>query len=554
MCSRTFISLFLALTVLLASCRNEQNDKIINQLSHADSVIFSNPHESDSILHLIESDVKRLDMDVKMRYAMLYADVKNKLYDTMPAPKDFFKVVEYYDENGTQDEKIRSHYLLGCIYRDIGDAPEALKCYYDAINMVSDSATCNKKYVMCVWGQMADVYRTQRIWKEEHKARLKYIEYARMIGDIGQELLGYEHLIKNYLMLGDEKTVLELSRKVAERYHAKGLDYLAGGVYPYAIDIYLDKGNYAKAHELMMKVERESDMFDKNHNITDDRQVYYYHIGRYHLGIHQYDSAEYYFRKLAQYGELTKSYNGLMRLYYEKHNTDSLYKYTRLYALSVEQSMDELQARSVYEMRSLYNYSHYKSDMLALSVKSQHNMLCFCIVGVVMFFAVCASYYGFNKRYRQKKREIEIISRKYHFTERQNQQLTDSLRQHTFTNAEECVFETELGNCIRNNPCFFSNADWNEVYQLLREYMPCFYNIIRTSRLTLQERQVCILIRLGCTTQSIMTILHIAHTSGVSNVKRSANKKLFHNDNTRAMYDSIISLEKEMMCASLVSE
>ena len=85
-------------------------------------------------------------------------------------------------------------------------------------------------------------------------------------------------------------------------------------------------------------------------------------------------------------------------------------------------------------------------------------------------------------------------------------------------------------------------------FQLLREYMPCFYNIIRTSRLTLQERQVCILIRLGCTTQSIMTILHIAHTSGVSNVKRSANKKLFHNDNTRAMYDSIISLEKEMMC------
>ena len=545
--NRIFIFLVLCIASLLTSCRNEQEDKAYKELAYIDSVMWCDPHDADSLLAIIKDDIHNLPTDIQMKYAILYASCRNKLYEKMPEPKDFFKVVEYYDENGNQNDKMYAHYLLGCIYRDMDDAPEALKCYYDARNMITDTTKCDNRILMCVWGQMADVYRSQHIWKEEHEARVKYIQYARKIGNVEQELLGYEHLVKNYLTRGMESKVLELTKKVVAMYRAHGMRDMSASVYPYAINIYLDRGEFAKAHELMLKVEQESDMFDKDHNITCDRQIYYYHIGLYHLGVHQLDSAEYYFRKLAEYGEYTKHYYGMMKLYYDKNNTDSIFKYTKLYASSLEKQMGQLQTRSVYEMKSLYNYSHYKNDMLALRVKAQRNILIFCIVAGILFIAAASIYYYFSRKYKQKKKEIEIISQKYNTTKKKNQRLTDSLKQRAYINAEENVINSEIGHIIKHNPRFLTNADWNILNNLIKENMPCFYELINKSKLSTQEKQVCILIRFGCSTQAIMTILHLAHTSGVSNVKRSANKKLFSNDNTRSMYDSIIDREKEMM-------
>ena len=62
------------------------------------------------------------------------ADSLNRSYVPMTDGIDslLLEAVEYYDRHGTPNQRMRAHYLLGCSYRDLDDAPQALHCYQDA--------------------------------------------------------------------------------------------------------------------------------------------------------------------------------------------------------------------------------------------------------------------------------------------------------------------------------------------------------------------------------------------------------------------------------------
>jgi lipopolysaccharide biosynthesis regulator YciM len=49
-------------------------------------------------------------------------------------------VADYYDRNGTANERMEAHYLLGCVYRDLGDAPRALTSYNNAVDCADTTA------------------------------------------------------------------------------------------------------------------------------------------------------------------------------------------------------------------------------------------------------------------------------------------------------------------------------------------------------------------------------------------------------------------------------
>lgn len=563
---------FLCLLFIFDSCQSEKEREVCKYLAHVDSIMDDNPHVADSLLKIVKPDVESFSADLQMKYSMLYADAKNKLFDTMPEAKSFFKVVEYYDEHGTENEKMKAHYLLGCIYRDLKDAPEALKCYYDAQSMITDTANCDNDLLMCIWGQMADVYHSQKMTKDYIHGLLKYVEYACVLNDTDQILIGNEHLITAYLNANDTTKALNQTNKTIELFKKYGKDSIAAEIYPCIINVYLNRKNYSKAHELMCQVETNTDMFDENHEITYGREAYYYDLGLYSLGVHQLDSAEYYFRKLEHFKRYRMAYDGLMKLYHEKNNVDSVLKYTELYSESVNEYMKMNQSQAVNQMKSLYDYSHYKNDALEMRLNNQRNVFMFCIICGLMIIAIVVGFMHLHRRVKQKKKEIELISEKCKVAEKEREkidskyhslrseydetektyeamtkQLSESLKKYIHEDAENKVTNSELGKAIRLSPRFFSNDDWEELERLIHDNMTCFYELINDVQLSVQERQVCILTRLECSPQNIMIILNLSYSAGVSNVKRKVNMKLFHENNARTLFDNIMSMEREKM-------
>ena len=67
--------------------------------------------------------------DEQMRKQLMKAKTQNENYEPFSSDSMMLRVADYFDRNGTANEKIMAHYLLGCVYRDLGDMPRSLECY-----------------------------------------------------------------------------------------------------------------------------------------------------------------------------------------------------------------------------------------------------------------------------------------------------------------------------------------------------------------------------------------------------------------------------------------
>ena len=73
-----------------------------------------------------------------------------------------------------------------------------------------------------------------------------------------------------------------------------------------------------------MEFRTMSGLFNKDGELIQDRQHCYDLFGRYYLGIEKLDSAEFYFRKLRNAGFMYEAYRGLLAVFKEKNNVDSI--------------------------------------------------------------------------------------------------------------------------------------------------------------------------------------------------------------------------------------
>jgi hypothetical protein len=95
----------------------------------------------------------------RMRAALDSALQQNRNYIPFTSDSALLEVVEYYDRYGTPNDRLRAHYALGCVYRDLHDAPIALLSWEDAIAAADTTASdCDFATLFRVYGQMAEVY------------------------------------------------------------------------------------------------------------------------------------------------------------------------------------------------------------------------------------------------------------------------------------------------------------------------------------------------------------------------------------------------------------
>ena len=77
----------------------------------------------------------------EMHRELLRAREMNTNYIPFTTDSVMKEAVAYYDRHGTPSERMEAHYLLGCAYRDMGQAPQALQCYQDAVKCFPPEAS-----------------------------------------------------------------------------------------------------------------------------------------------------------------------------------------------------------------------------------------------------------------------------------------------------------------------------------------------------------------------------------------------------------------------------
>ena len=77
----------------------------------------------------------------RMRYQLLYHKAMNKAFIPFTSDSIMQEVADYYEHHGSANNQMLAYYVLGCVYRDMHEAPTALEYYNKATEQADTTAT-----------------------------------------------------------------------------------------------------------------------------------------------------------------------------------------------------------------------------------------------------------------------------------------------------------------------------------------------------------------------------------------------------------------------------
>ncbi|MBQ4392298.1 MAG: hypothetical protein II826_04200, partial [Prevotella sp.] len=350
----------LLLLPLLAAC--QRGDPAVDALHRtADSLMQSRPVSALLLLQACDSvGVSPVSAPVdawprrqRMRHELLRAKAMNKAYVNFTTDSVMKVVADYYDSHGTPNERMEAHYLLGCTYRDLGEAPRALDCFNDAVSCVEKlqtgdesleiiNADCDYSQLCRIYAQKADILWHQSLLDDYLETLDKAIFYAEKANDSIVMLNSLAYKMCAYEKKNMPDSVISIHRKIHDSYLKIGKPDIAARFAFLSIGSYLMKGLYDEAEKFLDFYERESGYFEENGKIQKGREVYYYMKGKYYASIQANDSAFYWFRKELAEGSDLNNQNGASRelslLYYKMGIADSAAKYA-IYSYEMNDSV-----------------------------------------------------------------------------------------------------------------------------------------------------------------------------------------------------------------------
>lgn len=573
--------IYLLTITLSLSCTGHR--KTDNILTHAEEIIESNPDSTLILLSSIGDEAGNMSESRRMRYMLLLTQAMNKTdipLDTMAGVEE---MAEHFNSHGNSNDKMKANYMLGCVYRDRGDAPTALFHFRNATTFADTSAVdCDFRTLSRIYGQIATLFYHQLTPELSHEAELKAVAYAEKAKDTIAAIIFYEHLGSTYHMRGKYDSVLYICMNAYKKYKELGLDDLATGALPQAINIYLMKGLYGKAKAAMDECEQNPSLFDCNGNIIKGREVYYDNKGKYYEGIGKLDSAEHFYRKLLSYpsniNNLECGYHGLMRVYQKLGIADSTVKYASLFAQINDSSSFLSSSENIIKMQALYNYTENRKIAEAKTREAERYKYMATLFSVIFLAGIYILYISIRRYKRKKNRETATANRKYFdILSRLNKAETEArMLRDDFTtykdikeNEVEKLRQTMTVICKENNmpeACTVGQAllncaiiqqmhihagklktpsaeEWQELYRITVENMPRFYERINDSQanLTSYEKNVSILTRFLFTPNETSVLMNVSKQR-ITNIRSSINKKLFNCEGTKSLNHNIKSI------------
>lgn len=556
---------------ILSACTGRREYR--ETLSNAQSVIEERPDSSLAILDTLGRHSDAFDDHFRMQYLLelTYAKAKmGHLFDTDSLTK---VLVNHFDGNGTCREKALAYYMNGCALCDIGQTPEALQAFYDAIDKADTTRSdCDYGVLRGIYGQMSTIFHQQILPQDEIWALRHYIECVRRTLSERDYIIAKGQMIRPYVLLNEKDSVLKISNNTYHELMRIGYEQEAAGAMATPIYIYMERGQMLEAKKAMGIFENKSGLFDNNGNISSGREAYYYIKGFFELASNDINSAEKNFRKAIQYGHLSDGYKGLLRVYRAKNIVDSVFRYSELYEAAQDSIHNRMQIDAIHQMAALYNYSRSQKEAEIEREKARTNRLwiiAIATMAVIVIGGVFLYYRNINKKKKQKISELErdldvmsitraeileelqqLKSRDYEGViaskETQLVELTeaierlqaenekfkegsavrekDNLEQFLNSNIANLFIRKATGKTERVVP---TEAEWKILVSQFSNDNPATYKAFCSGKhLSKSEQRICILLILDIP-ENVISIMLSSTASSVSNLKARANDKLF---------------------------
>ncbi len=556
--------------------------RMTEQLDTISKISDTNADSACSLLKKYESEVPNWGKGDRMHYELIKMKIANKQNVVFTSDSLIKQIVDYYKDHGSPNEQMLAYYLLGRVYYHMGEAPQALQAYYDALEKADTTrADCDIWGIAVVYSQMSEIFHQQNLPNDEIWAINKYCDYTKKSRDSVDYAIAKSFLVGPYYLLGKKDTVLQIIQSSYNELRKLGDSASAVGHHPTAIYIYLERKQLDKAAQCIGSFEKESGFFDDEGNIEKGREFYYVIKGNYELAANNIDSAEYYYRKAINNGMVYEACRGMVAIYNSKRNIDSVAYYSCLLDDGVDSIRNQLRTDVIYRMSSLYNYSRNQkiAEQESQNAHNAHIIILFLLTIFVLGTLTVMQLYYSNKIKKQNeiaklgnalasaKREYQNIQyelqklknsdveRLIEEKERKGKELKQTIesiasegKMSAATNGLEEFAKSEIvGEFVaKKSFCADSKkptkAEWKALETQFSKDMPMAYNMLASEKkLSPLELHVCILLILDFEDGIIASIAD-ALPQTVSNAKARANKKIFNESGAQTLKYRLMQL------------
>jgi tetratricopeptide (TPR) repeat protein len=558
------ILIYMLIFMSLSSCSNRKYEQTITRADNLMELSQDSARSALAILDSIRPDLSKMSKSTQMRYQLIYAKGMNKGYVDFTTDSLMKEIVDYYDNHGTCQQQMLAHYLLGCVYRDLGDSPASLSCYNDAVEKVdTTSSDCDYKLLTRVYEQQGALFLSQSMPQNALSAYQKAEKYAWIAKDTLSAVLSYEHLGNIYEYMDNMNKVIEVYENASRRYRQYGYPVQAARALGGAIQALILTKQYAKAKKYMDVFEAESGYFQKDSCYSYINYSHYYYLkGLYCLESHS-DSAKYWFTKCQEFAKTNnnKSFSAYAwYLYYIKHQQmDSVAKYSeQAFAYNDSANLD-MERDLMQKMQAIYDYDRWKNVAHNEEIKATRanlTLLVSILVSVSVIIIGILTFLVYRKKRKlelQEKEEQENLIRQQIYNTKQELELLRTVNDRKIADVIKEKEQTinKLKEDLKDIRDKYSNSslsdvdillkessiyrrikylelhpketmrenDWIELEETIEQLIPSFIPLLK-NRLNVIGYRICLLVKLEISTSSIAILL------GLSSSAISKNRKV----------------------------
>ena len=544
-------------------------------MSMADSLTNTNPDSAVIYLNKLKDHIETAPRSVQMYYQLLCIKANDRAYIPHSSDSIILPILNYYKQ--TDDLHLpETYYYAGRIYRDLGDAPQALDYFnntLDALPSSSDSYSLKSK----VYSQIGTLFLYQDIYDEALKMFQEACHYDLLLEDSVGMSYDLRDMATSYRCLNQIDSAIYYYGKANDLALALHQQRFVSMIQSQMAGLYIQLKKYDLAKQFLQSSLSYQHKADKS-GIFSVAAKYYHQLGTK-------DSAVYYYTQLLDFGTIyakQAAHWGLAELAIDNNHEQDAIPHLRAYMQCVDSIRKITDREAIRQMRSVYNYKLREKEIAHLKSKNEQTKL--IIISLLSLCAILASitfayiqYFKlkqlqltirlkkikrlkdklysrsvqFIEENKRKIEELEIMERKFLEVDQINTTLKEQLNAQKeliiYTNkqikldlnrreqSQAVLFKSEIYLHIQRqlkindrSKRMLSDEDWKELEKLVNSTYNGFKeNLYDIYNLSLFEYRVCLLIKINIQPIDIGKLTEHSKES-ISSTRRRLYEKVFH--------------------------
>ena len=237
---------FLLLYTTFFSCRD--GGRIESILRTTDSLMEEHPDSALSILRRDSLEICRSGKDYRLWYALSRTEADDKCYILHVSDSTIRAAANYYNNHGSDFQRVRANYLLGRVYCDMHLYGHALTSFNKAITVESENDSTINRYKARSATWAGYVYEVKGLHKEALRYNKLAYGYAKKAGAQVTVVYSLRDIGRSYRDLNRNDIAIPYYQKAAKK--AKTIDdaNLYNMVMEELAGIYIEEGRLDEAY------------------------------------------------------------------------------------------------------------------------------------------------------------------------------------------------------------------------------------------------------------------------------------------------------------------